>query len=195
MARSSDVLQRVEQALSMLAQGAQWDYIGEPVSQLEHCLQCAARAAAVGATPQEILAALFHDVGHLIAPPNAAQMDGLGIVDHEGIGARALAQLGFDATVCALVGAHVQAKRYLAKRKAGYLERLSQASLGTLQFQGGPMSEAEARAFEDDPLAAAKIRLRMWDEAAKEPNADVPSLRSYAELIASHLDGHHEAPV
>lgn len=188
MARSLDVLSRVERSLHMLAGGAQHDYIGEPVSQLEHALQCAARAAAVGAPTQEILAALFHDVGHLIAPPGTPEMDGLGIVDHEGLGGRALGELGFDAIVCELVASHVQAKRYLAKRKRGYLERLSQASLGTLQFQGGPMSEEEALAFEADRLCAAKIRLRTWDEAAKQAGLQVPDLPSYAELIGQHLE-------
>ena len=71
-------------------------------------------------------------------------MDGLGIVNHEGIGAAFLAQLGFAPAMCRLVGSHVEAKRYLACRKAGYLARLSDASRGTLAFQGGPMSEAEA---------------------------------------------------
>jgi predicted HD phosphohydrolase len=188
MARSFDVLTRVQQSLAMLQQGAGHDYIGEPVSQLEHALQCAARAQAVSGATHEVLAALFHDVGHLIAAPDAPQMAGLGVVDHEGIGARALAELGFDADVCELVRSHVEAKRYLAKRKRGYLERLSEASLGTLRFQGGPMSDAEAKAFEADPLADAKIRLRTWDEAAKDRDASVPDLQSYAAWIAEHLE-------
>jgi 2-amino-1-hydroxyethylphosphonate dioxygenase (glycine-forming) len=188
MARSFELQRRVQRGLSVLFQGSACDYIGEPVSQLEHALQCAARAQAVAAPPTEVLAALFHDVGHLIAPPGSANMDGLGIVDHEHLGARFLASLGFDEVVCALVASHVQAKRYLAKRKAGYQARLSEASLGTLRFQGGAMSEAEALAFEADPLAGAKIRLRMWDEAAKERDATVPALETYADVIRRHLE-------
>jgi predicted HD phosphohydrolase len=183
------VATRVARAIGGLELGQQRGYIGEPVSQLEHALQAAALARAARASRSEVLAALFHDIGHLIAPAGAAEMDGLGIVDHEGIGADWLAALGFDAQLCTLVRSHVQAKRYLARRKAGYYERLSDASRGTLRFQGGPMSETEAAAFEADPLFAAKVRLRAWDEAAKDPNQIVAGLQSYAELIAAQLEG------
>jgi putative nucleotidyltransferase with HDIG domain len=179
---------RTAAALAGLSRGAERGYIGEPVSQLEHALQCAARARDAHAPVSEVLAALFHDIGHLIAPAGTAEMDGLGILDHEAIGAAWLAELGFDAQVCTLVASHVAAKRYLALRKPGYWERLSEASRGTLRFQGGKMSESEARAFEDDPLFEAKIRLRMWDEQAKEPERKVPALERYTGLIRQHLE-------
>jgi putative nucleotidyltransferase with HDIG domain len=171
-----------------LQRGDQRDYIGEPVSQLEHALQCAALARAARAPAAEVLAALFHDIGHLVAGEGAAEMDGLGIVDHESIGAEWLAALGFGGDVCVLVASHVQAKRYLAARKPGYHERLSEASRGTLRFQGGPMSAAEVAAFEADPLFAAKVRLRSWDEAAKEANRSVPGIESYEGLMREHLE-------
>jgi phosphonate degradation associated HDIG domain protein len=179
---------RVQAACAGLSLGDKRGYIGEPVSQLEHALQCAQLAQAAHASPSEVLAALFHDIGHLVAASGSAEMDGLGIVDHEGIGAAWLAELGFDPAVCALVGAHVEAKRYLACRKPGYYARLSEASRGTLRFQGGPMTDAEANAFEADPLFAAKVRLRSWDEAAKESDGQVPGLQTYAALIRAHLE-------
>jgi predicted HD phosphohydrolase len=82
----------------------------------------------------------------------------------------------------------VQAKRYLAAKKPAYHERLSEASRGTLRFQGGPMSAAEVAAFEADPLFAAKVRLRSWDEAAKEANRSVPGIESYEGLMREHLE-------
>ena len=136
----------------------------------------------------EVLAALFHDIGHLVAPQDAPDMDGLGIVDHERIGAAWLEAFGFGPTVSALVGAHVEAKRYLAFRKAGYNERLSDASRGTLAFQGGPMAADEAARFEGDPLFASKIRLRTWDEAAKVAGRVVPDLDTYAVPIRRFLE-------
>jgi predicted HD phosphohydrolase len=183
-----DRAQRAEQALTALGSLGTRGYIGEPVSQLEHALQCAALAHNAHAPGFEVLAGLFHDIGHLIAPPGAAEMAGLGIVDHEGIGARFLAELGVDARVCTLVAAHVQAKRYLALRKSGYHAALSEASRGTLNFQGGPMSESEASAFERDPDFAAKLRLRSWDEAAKRSAWAVPELSSYAALLREHME-------
>ena len=108
---------RVQKALNGLSAGRQRGYIGEPVSQLEHALQCAALARAAKAAPAEVLAALFHDIGHLVAPPDAPEMAGLGILEHEHLGARWLAALGFKTDVCTLVASHVDAKRYLAFKK------------------------------------------------------------------------------
>src|SRR3954469_16102883 len=134
----SAVLERVHIASAGLLRGDKRGYIGEPVSQLEHALQCAELARSANAGSHEVLAALFHDIGHLVAPSGAAEMDDLGILDHEGLGAEWLAALVFRANVCDLVRAHVAAKRYLACRKPGYYARLSDASRGTLAFQGGP---------------------------------------------------------
>lgn len=67
-----------------------------------------------------------------------------------------------------LVEYHVQAKRYLTLKEPGYHERLSEASRRTLAYQGGVMTVAEAEAFERDPLCAVSLRMRRWDELAKE---------------------------
>lgn len=179
---------RMAQALAGLQSGGDRGYIGEPVSQLEHAIQCAELARAASGAPAEVVAALFHDIGHLVAPAGTPEMDGLGIALHEQIGARWLAELGFRAEVCALVASHVDAKRYLALRKAGYYAALSPASRGTLAFQGGPMSEAEATEFQADPQFASKIRLRMWDEAAKREDIVLPPLDAYAGLIREQME-------
>ena len=71
---------------------------------------------------------------------------------------------------------HVQAKRYLTLRESGYYERLSEASRRTLEYQGGVMSEAEADAFEQDPLCEVSLRMRQWDELAKEMHVPVIDL-------------------
>jgi putative nucleotidyltransferase with HDIG domain len=185
---SSDVADKVRALLAPLRAAADRGYIGEPVSQLEHALQCAALASDAHASGPEVLAGLLHDIGHLVADREAPQMAGLGVLDHEHIGARYLAQLGVRDSVCKLVAAHVSAKRYLALRKAGYYAALSEASRGTLAFQGGPMDEAEAAHFEADPQCAAKLRLRMWDEAAKRTDVRVPTLDSYAALLREHME-------
>jgi predicted HD phosphohydrolase len=43
------------------------DYIGEPVSQVEHMSQAAQRAMAEGFDDEVVLAAFFHDIGHICA--------------------------------------------------------------------------------------------------------------------------------
>lgn len=175
---------RVDALMRTLAAADDAGYIGEPVSQLAHALQAAARAQATG-DEALALAALLHDIGHLAAP-DAPDMEGLGKVDHEGIGRRVCDRLGFAPEVGRLVEGHVAAKRYLARR-AAYDGRLSDASRRTLALQGGPMSEAEAAAFEADPLHRAMLRLRACDEAAKVPGADVPGLDHWRPIVEAHL--------
>ncbi|MCY1375420.1 phosphonate degradation operons associated HDIG domain protein [compost metagenome] len=100
-------------------------------------------------------------------------MGELGRQGHERVGAHWLRSLGFPARLCDLVAGHVAAKRYLCAREPGYLAGLSLASRQTLDWQGGPMSEAEARTFERDPLCCDILRLRRWDEAAKVPGRPI----------------------
>jgi len=164
------------------------DYIGEPVSQLEHMWQAATLAEAAGADDEVVLAAFFHDLGHLCAPDLAAEsMAGFGAVNHEKLGADYLRARGFSARVARLVESHVQAKRYLTYQYPSYLRQLSEASMATLAFQGGVMSAAEAEAFEQNPDADVMLQLRQWDEQAKETNQPVGSLARLKDMAMRHL--------
>lgn len=159
------------------------DYIGEPITQLAHALQCAALAERAGGSDALVAAALFHDIGHLCAPQDAPVMPGLGVVEHEHVGAALLARAGYPAEVCELVRGHVEAKRFLVATKPDYARNLSPASVQTLALQGGPMLEAEVAAFRVDPLYRDKLRLRTFDERAKEPDWQVPGLTHYQPLL------------
>ncbi|MDR6948803.1 phosphonate degradation associated HDIG domain protein [Pseudomonas sp. 2957] len=163
------------------------DYIGEPVSQLEHMSQAAELAMAEGCDDEVVLAAFFHDIGHLCAE-GAENMGGYGVVSHERLGADYLREAGFSERLARLVEYHVQAKRYLTLREPGYYARLSEASRRTLEYQGGVMSEAEADTFAADPLCALSLRMRCWDELAKEvavPLVDLSVLKRKAEKLLS----------
>ncbi|MGE8179389.1 phosphonate degradation HD-domain oxygenase [Pseudomonas fluorescens] len=151
------------------------DYIGEPVSQIEHMSQATELAMAEGFDDEVVLAAFFHDIGHLCAE-NAESMGGFGVVSHERLGADYLRRLGFGERLARLVEYHVQAKRYLTFKEPGYYERLSEASRRTLDYQGGVMTAEEAQAFERDPLCAISLRMRQWDEQAKEMRVPVIDL-------------------
>ncbi|WP_460951063.1 phosphonate degradation HD-domain oxygenase [Pseudomonas marginalis] len=148
------------------------DYIGEPVSQLEHMSQAAQLAMAEGVDDEVVLAAFFHDIGHLCGQ-GGENMDGYGVVSHERLGADYLRRAGFSERMAKLVEYHVQAKRYLTFVQPDYYARLSEASRRTLVYQGGVMSAEEARAFEQDPLCALSLRMRHWDEQAKGVNVPV----------------------
>ncbi len=166
--------QAVGELFTLCRAQADADYIGEAVSQLEHMVQAAELARDEGADEELILAAFCHDVGHFCAPLTVDnRMGELGRQGHERVGAHWLRGLGFPARLCELVAGHVDAKRYLCVREPGYLNGLSLASRQTLDWQGGPMSEAEASTFESNPLCADILRLRRWDEAAKVPGRRV----------------------
>lgn len=185
---SSQITDTVEEILSLYRNYGNADYIGEPVSQIEHMCQCAQMAEKEGYDMEVILAAFFHDIGHLcehIMP--STDMDGYGIVDHEKLGADYIRSKGFSEKIARLVASHVAAKRYLTFRFPEYYEKLSEASKQTLVFQGGMMTEEEALAFETDPLSDLYISLRKWDEQAKEEHIPLPPLDHYKKMMEQHL--------
>jgi phosphonate degradation associated HDIG domain protein len=157
-------------------------YLGEPVSQTEHALQTAWAAEQAGAGSAVIAAALLHDVGHLLhdLPEDCALA---GIDDaHEARGARWLAQ-HFGPEVAEPVRLHVSAKRFLCATDPTYAGQLSEASLRSLQLQGGPFTPDEAAQFRRHPHAEAAITLRRLDEQAKVPGLPTPSLEHFRPCL------------
>ncbi|MFQ6573503.1 phosphonate degradation HD-domain oxygenase [Pseudomonas sp. UM16] len=167
--------QVVSELFALYQQHGDEDYIGEPVSQLEHMSQAAQLALDEGFDDEVVLAAFFHDIGHICGGAEG-DMGGYGVVSHEKVGAEYLRRCGFSERLATLVQYHVEAKRYLTLRKPGYYQRLSEASRRTLAYQGGVMSDAEADAFERDPLCSVSLRMREWDELAKETHVPVIDL-------------------
>ena len=168
--------QIVSEVFALYQQHGNEDYIGEPVSQLEHMSQAAQLALAEGYDDEVVLAAFFHDIGHICGGAEG-DMGGYGAVSHERVGANYLRRCGFSERLARLVEYRVEAKRYLTLRQPGYYQRLSEASRRTLEYQGGVMTEVEADAFEQDPLCAVSLRMRQWDELAKEMDVPVIDLQ------------------
>jgi putative nucleotidyltransferase with HDIG domain len=99
--------------------------------------QAADLAEKEGYDEEVILAAFFHDIGHLCSSGHEAEsMDGFGTVNHEKLGADYLREKGFSERLAILVEGHVIAKRYLTYKFPSYYNRLSAASKATLDFQG-----------------------------------------------------------
>jgi phosphonate degradation associated HDIG domain protein len=158
--------QFLDRLTDLFATRGQALYGGEAVTQLEHGLQSAALAADAGAPPAEVVAALLHDVGHLLHGLGDDCADH-GIDDrHEELGVRFLAK-HFPPAVTEPVRLHVAAKRYLCAAEPGYFDTLSPPSVTSLSLQGGPMSDAEKAEFESHPHFAAAVALRKRDDAAK----------------------------
>lgn len=180
--------QAVNDVFALFEQHGRADYIGEAISQLEHACQAAQMAEAEGFDVEVVLAALFHDIGHLCAlQDDHTQMDGYGAMEHEKLGADYLRSRGFSPKITRLVESHVAAKRYLCFADSHYFAQLSEASKKTLRFQGGPMTEEEAKTFEADPLFQTIIRMRTWDERAKEVNVPLPDMEWYKKMASAHL--------
>ena len=154
------------------------DPYGEELSQLDHALQSAALGVAVGADDALVVAALLHDVGHLLHLAAGGHPDDGGDRRHEVVGARWLGPL-LGPEVTGPIALHVRAKRYLAATQDGYLEALSPASRRSLERQGGPLTAAEAAAFAARPGAAAAVELRRWDDRGKVDGLAVAPLERH----------------
>jgi phosphonate degradation associated HDIG domain protein len=173
------------------------DTYGESLTQMQHALQCAALALRDEASDALVIAALFHDVGHLVAdqqnnPDFKLNEDD---DDHEALGARILAPL-FGPSVALPVSLHVTAKRWRCMKDPTYLEELSAASRATLVAQGGLLNPAACERFENHPGFHDAVTLRTWDDRAKVDGLDVGVLDDYTELVnslASHWSRAHSS--
>lgn len=158
------------------------EYGGESVTQLEHALQCAYLAEQDHATPELVVAALLHDIGHLLhdLPVDAPDH---GIDDHhENSGYRFL-EKHFPPAVTEPVRQHVAAKRYLCSVDPEYQSQLSEPSLVSLKLQGGLMSPEEQQAFCATAHWRDSLRLRKWDDLAKVVDMQTPDLQHYLPMI------------
>jgi [1-hydroxy-2-(trimethylamino)ethyl]phosphonate dioxygenase len=157
-------------------------YFGEQVSMTEHGLQAAHFAQLQGAPEPLVVAALLHDIGHLLEAVPDELEDWTSDAHHEETGARWLAAR-FGAQVSEPVRLHVPAKRYLCATQAAYYARLSSASMHTLRLQGGPMSASEVAQFEREPFREQAVRVRHWDDQGKVAGLKTPGLEDFAPLI------------
>jgi len=177
------VIQKIE---AMFAERGSTEYHGEAVTQLEHALQTAWEAEKSGASPELIVAALLHDIGHLLHSHGEHAAD-RGLDDrHEELGYQFLTK-HFSPAVSEPVRLHVPAKRYLCTVGSDYLVHLSPASVTSLSLQGGPMSSDEMAMFETHPQYRAAVSLRRWDDAAKVPGFPTQSLNHYWKFVEQTL--------
>ncbi|MEY8688546.1 MAG: phosphonate degradation HD-domain oxygenase [Leptothrix sp. (in: b-proteobacteria)] len=157
-------------------------YSGEPVTQREHSLQCAARAEAAGADDELITAALLHDIGHLIAGSAHETPTLHGIDDRHQHRALPWLRGRFSARVLGAIELHVDAKRLLCAIEPGYEVALSADSQRSLQLQGGVFNTAQSAQFLARPGAREAIALRRWDDLAKIDGGVTPPLAHYMAI-------------
>lgn len=165
------------------------EYLGEPVTMAEHMLQGATIAEQNGMDEIIIVAALLHDVGHFTSEFGMFTMDDTEDRLHEEAGAQVLAAF-FPTLVIDCVRYHVAAKRYLCATKPVYFDRLSEASIHSLNLQGGPMSDDEVAEFEKNPNLQQIIQVRYLDEAGKRADMETPDFAHFAPMVQRVVDAH-----
>ena len=158
------------------------EYLGEPVTMAEHMLQGAHFAEKAGETETIIVSALLHDIGHFTSEFGTFSMDDTEDKLHEEAGAMVLARF-FPTLATDCVRHHVAAKRYLCATRPEYFNRLSEASVHSLNLQGGPMSDGEVTDFEKKPNLAEIIKVRHYDEAGKRADLETKPYSHYAPMV------------
>ncbi len=163
---------------------------GENMSQISHAVQAGLIAKAKGFDSELIAAAFLHDIGH-ICPMEMQQefgrMGDFGVDAHDKWGELYLKAKGFSDRLIATVRNHVDAKRYLCYADVAYFEQLSDASKQTMTYQGGVMSEKEAKIFERKPFFEDSIHIRRIDEEAKVSDFEITAQHwtYFSELVES----------
>jgi len=157
-----------------------WDE--EAVDELDHALQSATRAVDDGADDELVLAAALHDIAR------SPMFDASAARRHDEV-AKGWLTPRFGERVGWLAGQHVAAKRYLAATDPGYAAALSPTSVSSLRAQGGAGVDAALVAH---PWWPDALRLRRYDDAAKDPDADgtvtIEDVLAVAERVVRQRD-------
>ena len=170
---------RIEELLTLKADG---HYGLSAINQRQHALQAAWLAERQGCAEALVVAALLHDIGHMVHDLGANATE-QGVDDkHEELGHEFLAAW-FGPAVTEPVRLHVAAKRYLCATEVDYFARLSKDSVLSLTLQGGPMSAAEVAAFDALPHSAEAVQLRRFDEQAKVKGLETPSVGYFLPYV------------
>lgn len=170
----------------LLEQKANGRYGLSLINQQQHALQAATLAEKEGRGNALVVAALLHDIGHMVHDLGENPADA-GIDDrHEELGHTWLAN-HFGPEVTEPVRLHVAAKRYLCAMEPDYFAKLSSDSVKSLALQGGPMSAEEVKAFEALPHSAEAVQLRRYDEQAKVKGLETPAVAHFMPAVARSL--------
>ena len=165
------------------------EYLGEPVTMAQHMLQGATSAEQNGQNEVIIVAALLHDIGHFTSEFGTFRMNDTQDRFHEEAGADLLQDF-FPSLVTDCVRYHVAAKRYLCATKPSYLNQLSQASIHSLNLQGGAMNEDEVAEFEKNPNLREIVEVRYLDDAGKHADMRTPDFAHFAPMVQRIVDQH-----
>ncbi len=183
-----------DRLMDAMSTSAARQYGQERVDELAHALQCAELAESAGADEELLLASLLHDVGRYAVAQEEIG-DSFATIAPRAGNARGHHEAGADLLapyvperVAFLIRAHADAKRYLCATDPRYYDMLSRASKQTLTLQGGIMTAEEAERAATHPWWGDAIRLRRWDDGAKERGRPTRPLIAWKPLLQKYFD-------
>jgi len=163
------------------------EYLGEPVTMAQHMLQGAQLAELANEDEVTIVAALLHDIGHFTSEFGTFSINDTEDRFHEQAGAKVLEPF-FPTLVTDCVRHHVAAKRYLCATEPEYYSQLSDASIHSLNLQGGPMATEEVQAFEQLENLNNIVKVRRFDDAGKTADKLTKSFADYTPMVQRVVD-------
>jgi predicted HD phosphohydrolase len=176
------------------------------MSQTDHALHCATRAENAGESSDLIVAALLHDVGHMLMAES--RMDAIPLVELPVMGGESNQDFGGREIVAAkraarkLTLATLQgwlpdnavaavrllhpAKHYLCAVEDDYWDALTPATQAELLADGGRYDAALVARFRQYPCHAAAVRLRRYDDLAKQNSIAARPLSHFMQYIRQY---------
>lgn len=177
----------VQQILHVFKSRGSENYGSEAVTQLQHAIQSGMLAQRDGASQSQVMAALLHDIGHILGknplPDNPSQ----NYDDKHETSAYAWLLKHFGPAIADPVRLHVAAKRYLCTVDPAYSQTLSPTSLKSFYDQGGTMNDQEKLQFEQETYYREALQLRRWDDLAKDPAMQMLDIDDFTQSLQQAL--------
>ena len=173
----------VERVIRVFQERGNGRYGDECVSQSEHAIQAALLAEESGASRPLVVAALLHDIGHIIGECDLPESDDEDLNDFHEEKAYQWLLTNFGIEVADPVRLHVLAKRFLCTVEPEYVHSLSPTSLKSFHDQGGLMSNDELESFRAEPYCQEALVLRRWDDLAKDEQKEIPNIEYFIPLL------------
>jgi predicted HD phosphohydrolase len=167
-------------------------YGGSRVDQRLHAVQAGWLARERGGTPSFVVAALLHDIGHMVrrdlgGHPVAQDVDD-DHDDHEQVGATWLARV-FGPAVAEPVRLHSAARRHPCATQRGCPGGLARDAGRCSASKIEPMSVDEARRFERLAHWRDAVALSRIDESARDPRGPCPAFGEFRHEVVAALRG------
>jgi phosphonate degradation associated HDIG domain protein len=179
----------INQIVDVFNQRGSENYGSEAVTQVEHAIQSALLAQRDGAEGFLVVAAMLHDIGHILGNAPLPTSETQNYDDKHEDRAYGWLREHFGTRVADPVRLHVAAKRYLCTIDPSYCETLSPTSLKSFYDQGGVMNDQERAAFEQEKYFQEAVRLRRWDDAAKDATTMIPAIEEFKDLLQDVMSG------